>query len=318
MMNQSANIDNRLWFLEEIHSRDLPLTQDLYRLYPGMKFGLLEHIDFFSARLTVKLLQILNDRDASLKNNWQNWIITAPAFYHLPAAANLLAKNIQCRLQQLGCDIRLIFPKLSQESNLVGDSRTFAMSNNYSKHSRELRYAHRLQNYRIHDEINLQAQFHQQHVIVINDIYVTGVQQMIMQQLFHRWQIASCNWLYIFKVEEHLAQQNPEIEHQLNTSQYRDLASYTELLNQKGLHLTRRCIAHLLEKDLNDFNYVITRLPPEILEKIQNNISKEWPEYRILFAEKLAAINALKHENNIGSCSDNNNDKDCAKQISTV
>ncbi|MBC3872755.1 phosphoribosyltransferase family protein [Undibacterium flavidum] len=317
-------IENRLWFLEEIRSRDLPLAQDLYRLYPGMKFGLLENIDFFSAKLTEKLTNkltpILNQGSTSLHTNSKEWIITAPAFYHLPAAANLLAINIHRRLQQAGFNIRLIVPTLYQDPALVGDSQTFSMSNNYSKHSRELRYAHRLQYYRVRDEANLRAQFHNQQVIVINDIYVTGIQQMIMQQLFDHWQIASCDWLYIFKVEETLAQQYPELEYQLNTSQYKDLSSYAALLNKTELHLTKRCVAHLLEQELNDFKYLMMQLNPNIQAKLKHDIRHEWPECKALFAEKLATIIDDRIHDRIDNNdnNDNKNDKTRAHKINTA
>jgi hypothetical protein len=282
MMSLSASTENRLWFLEEIHSRDLPLAQDLYRLYPGMKFGLLENVDYFSTKLTDKLRQTLNQTYAPSKN----WIITAPAFYHLPAAANLLATTIYHRLQQAGFNVRLIVPTLHQDPSLVVDSQAFAMSNNYSKHKRELRYAHRLQYYRVSDEASLHTQFHNQQVIVINDIYVTGIQQMVMQQLFDRWQISSCDWLYIFKVKEDLAQQHPELEYQLNTSQYNDLISFAALLNRADLRVTKRCVAHLLEQNIDDFKYVLTQLNHKCKLQLKHDIYREWPECGALFAEK--------------------------------
>ena len=279
----------RNWCLEEIRSLPLPLDQELYRNYPGMKLGQLQSVDFFSRRLCTLAAEILRS-GAEKSDRQDDWVITAPAFYYLPAAANLLARRVHELLGQQGLNVRLLEPRLNERQIAIRDLEEFKTSNDYSRNKLQQRIAERQ---RIHDAAqadSLMPQFEGRRVMIVNDIHVTGTQQRFIQASLNQFLAKECHWLYIFHVDSVLAQNHPEIEFQINNNALADLESYARVLADEETRHTARCMSRLFSEDIDNFRYLVGSLRPEIREKIFLLAEREGRYGNPVFEEKMAML----------------------------
>jgi hypothetical protein len=283
----SRRDNSSIYALENIQALPLSLNQPLYRQYPAMKLGRLEQVDFFSYPLCQLADEVLSNNKHG-KNN--DWILTAPAYYQLPAAANLLARKVHKLLQRPGFDIELIEPRLSQEQVEIRNQDDLKNYYDYSKNNLQQRIVERQRVQQNKDTETLKSLFSNKSVIVINDINVTGTQQYFMQQRFDELNVKSCYWLYIFTIEKSLAQRHPEIEHQINNSQLQDLDSYAALLADGQTQHTARCIGRLFNESDTNFRYLISVLDKNIQDKIYQLARLEKRYNSELFAEKMTIL----------------------------
>ena len=250
--------------LEEVNSLPLVLDQPRYRHYPGMKLGYLPDVTFFAQQLSALALAILQQQEG------QNceWVLTAPAFYQVPAAANLIARQVQVLLHQQGIFMPLIEPRLSPQQIEIRTRKDIKNYNNYSKNKVQQRIAERQRVQQHIDSNSLLPQFQHKSVIVINDINVTGTQQQFMQARFEQLQARECTWLYIFTVDKNLAHRYPDIEYQINSSQWQSLDQFAELLCDQKTSPTARCLGRLFNETVENFCYLISAIDQDTRQKI--------------------------------------------------
>jgi hypothetical protein len=240
--------------LDEIQSLPLSLDSALFLHYPAMKLGQLSQVEFFCQQLYETTIRILQSDPE------QRWVITAPAYYHLPAGANLLARGVHALLKKQGIYIPLIEPRLKQQPIEFNSQEAFKNYHDYSKNNLTQRIAERQRVHRLLQIDNLKSDFEGRAVIIINDINVTGTQQHFMQQVFDQLNVAICHWSYIFNINNVLANRHPDIEHQINNSQISDLDGFAEVLVDKNTRHTARCISRLFNQPIDDFRYLLTCL----------------------------------------------------------
>lgn len=269
--------------LEEVNSLPLELDQPRYRHYPGMKLGHLPDIHFFARQLS-ELIHVILQQQKDQKNDW---VLTAPAFYQLPAAANLIARQIQDLLQQRGISIPLVEPRLSPQQVEIRTREDIKNYNNYSKNNLQQRIAERQRVQQHLDSNSLLPQFQQKSVMVINDINVTGTQQQFMQARFEQLQARECTWLYIFTVDKSLAHRYPDIEYQINSSRWQSLDQFAELLCDQKTSPTARCLGRVFNETLADFRYLINALDRDTRQKIYALAQLERRYNGPLFADKM-------------------------------
>jgi hypothetical protein len=286
--------DARIWFLEEIVSLPLRLDQPLYRNYPGMKLGQLHLVDFFSQKLCVLAAEILRD-DAEKSSRKNDWVVTAPAFYHVPSGANLLARRVHELLQQQDFSVLLLEPRLNQQQIAVRNLAEFERSNDYSKNQLQQRIVERQRVQELAQPDALMSQFNNRQILIINDIYVTGTQQYFMQQSLHQFFAGECHWLYIFHVESTLARSHPEIEFQLNNSAISDLDSYAAIVADERTQHTARCLSGLFGEDIENFRHVVSSLSPKAREEIFRLAETEGRYCHPIFSEKMLLLAGENH-----------------------
>ena len=280
----------KTWSLEEISSLPLRLDQELYRHYPGMKLGQLPLIDFFSQHLSALALSILQDEHATTGStgSYTDWVITAPAYYHLPSAANLLARRIRELLCAEGVELELFEPRLSQQQIAVSNMEEFKISNDYSKSQLAQRIIERQ---RVQDlsqssaQISPMSMLTGRKLLIINDIYVTGTQQNFMQQQMDQHAVHTCHWLYIFQVEAQLASQHPEIEFEINNASVSGLPSFAAIIDDEQTIHTTRCISRLFSLKLNEFQALVRLLRKETREKLLAQVNIEGRYMHSIFSE---------------------------------
>lgn len=282
--NVSLSASASVQTLHEIHALPLPLDEPLFRHYPGMKFGRPQHLGFFSRHLALLAQKLVRQAPE------QDWVLTAPPYFQLPAAANLLAGQVHQILLQQGLGTTLHPLRLQAGRQGMRNAEEFANAYNYSKNSLAQRVAERERVQRMLDTGGLAAAYGGKPVIVINDINVTGTQQKFIQQTMDQMQVACVHWLYIFQVDAELAARHPEIEHQINTSQLADLESYAAVLDDTTTQHTARCISRLFNEEIDHFRQVLARLSPRATDRIYRLARLEERYDSEIFAEKMALL----------------------------
>lgn len=296
MLNLNLNDDphqtnSRIVCLEEITSLPLRFDADLYRHYPGMKLGQWQQIDFFSKKLSYLVTHILRqDADTGAGNPAGDWVITAPAFYHLPSAANLLARRVHALLQLQGFSLSLLEPRLNQQQVAVSSQYDFNLTNNYSKSQLAQRVRQRQKVQDLVENDDQLKQFSQRKVITINDIYVTGTQQYFMQKALDAVAVKDCHWLYIFKLENGLARRHPEIEFDINNHGVNDIRSFAAILNDEQTTHTTRCLSRLFAESMDNFYQLISLLEPEAKARIFSQAQAEVRYLNSIFEEQMQLL----------------------------
>lgn len=283
---QAAN----LYALEEIRSLPLMLDRPLFQNYPAMKLGRKEQIDFFSQKLFAVVIDLLQQQH-SMGDLKPDWALTAPPYYELPAAANLLARNIKALLLEKGLNIPLVEQRLHQQHVAISNQAEFDDYYQYSKNNLQQRIAARR---RVQQSLDNDAilQLKGRSVIIINDINVTGTQQSFMQETLNQLPVRECFWFYIFNVEKSFGARHPEIEHQINHSQLNDLDSFAGILADTQTEHTARCISRLFNENLSDFGYLVATLSKKTCAKIYQLAQNEGRYSSPLFNEKMALLEA--------------------------
>ena len=282
---QAANI----YALEEIRSLPLMFDQPLYKNYPAMKLGRAEQIDFFSQKLFVVAKDLLQQHNRGKLTS--DWAITAPPYYELPAAANLLARNVKVLLREQGLEIPLVEQRLHQQQVAINNQAEFDNYYQYSKNNLQQRITARRRVQQSLDGDGI-LQLKGRSVIIINDINVTGTQQLFMQETLAQLPVRECFWLYIFNVEKSIGTRHPEIEHQINTSQLGDLDSFARILANAQTEHTARCISRLFNENLSDFGNLVASLNKKSCNKIYQLAKKEGRYNSPLFNEKMTLLEA--------------------------
>ena len=289
-MNAQLNpqAESNMHVLEEIQTMALPFDTPRFRHYPGMKLGQMVQVAFFGQQLAALASQVLRHDNA----HQRQWLITSPAYQHLPSAANLLARHVTQQLQQQGFPVELVEMRFDPAHVLIRSQEEFKRLADYSKCNVQQRIAQRqLPQPLLHSD-QLAARFSDHPVLIINDINVTGTQQRFMQQMLDEFQASACHWLYIFNVEKSFAQAHPEVENKINNSQFADQDSYANVLADSQTQHTAICISRLFNQEIDAFRHVLSKLPNAVCEHLHRLALAECRYNSPLFDEKM---NLLAH-----------------------
>lgn len=282
--------DGMIYALEEINSFPVTFDHPLFRHYPAMKLGKSEAVDFYSYPLAHQTIAILNHDFQEYGQNHQ-WLLTAPAFFHLPAAANLLARKVHSLLQQQGITIDLVEPRLQQEQIQIRTQDEINNYYNYSKNTLQQRIAERQRVQQTTDTHILQPLFKEKSVIVINDINVTGTQQHFMRKRFAELGVKACHWLYIFTIDRTLAERNPEIEFQINNSQLLHIDDFAKLLINPETQHTARCMGRFFNESHENFCYLVSKLDTKLRNRLYQLALQEGRYNNEFFNAKMEILN---------------------------
>jgi hypothetical protein len=260
---------------------------EIFQRYPGMKLGYETDVDFFAGKLCELAMRVVaSDAGADA------WMLTAPAYHHLPSAANLLAERLHAMLRHRGVVWPLVELRLLPEQVAIHSLEEFRRSYEYSRSPVTQRIAERK---RLHDATRLDSdwqRFAGRRVMVVNDIHVTGTQQRFMHSSLAAAGATACLWLYIFHVDGELARTYPEVEHRINNCNLADLDSYASVLASTSTRHTARCLSRLFNEDLDNFRYLVFAIPPQSRERIYHAAMCEGRYDIPLFAEKMRLLNS--------------------------
>lgn len=258
---------------------------DMFRRYPGMKLGHLPDVAFFAEKLCNLVAGMLGE-DAG----HDAWVLTAPAYYRLPSAANLLAEHLQAMLRDRGVALPLVDLRLSFEQIAVHSIEDFRRSYDYSRNPLAQRVIERQ---RLHGSASSDPGWlrcRRKRVIVVNDIHVTGTQQRFMQGALAAVDASECLWLYIFHIDGELARSHPEIEYRINNCALADPDDYAALLSDPATRHTARCLSRLFNEELDSFRYLVAAVRPEARARIWRLAKDEGRYDAPLFDEKMRLL----------------------------
>ncbi len=286
MVARKADISVTTQCLKRIDSLPVDFDQALFAHYPAMKMGVNSAVDTYIDPLADRVKKAM-----SAHPKCKDWVITAPPYLALPAAANLLcwklAEVLKANLPDGNSLVMRDLHYASVESG-VSDERDFKLRYEYSNNTVEERVKERS---RLKDDIHQHSEdFAGKGVLVINDIKVTGTQQQHMTQSFERVQPAHIEWLYIFEVDIELGIQHPEVEHQINSSRLQAMHEYQQLICADDTQHTARCISRLYSHALNDFKILVDALGVEKRTYLLALIKAERRFDGDYFAEKTAYL----------------------------
>lgn len=280
------NISAATRCLKEIRSLPVDFDQPLFAHYPAMKMGHKSAVDFYVAPMAE-----LAGKAMSARVNSKEWVITAPPYQALPAAANLLCWKVKKALEDGLSDeyvLTLLNLHYANAQLCANSERDFRLRYDYSRNSIEDRTKER---HRLQDDIGLhKAVLSGRNILVINDIKVTGIQQDHMTRSFEQVKPAHVEWLYIFVVDRELGVKHPEIEHRINNSSLDSTQEYRRILCADETHHTARCISRLYNHDLDDFKALIDALEPARRRHLCDLVEAEQRFDGEYFAEKTAFL----------------------------
>jgi len=256
----------------------------LFRHYPGMKLGCMDDVAAIGARLADRAAGVIAEQGPQAA-----WALTAPPYYRLPSAANLLAERVHADLRRRGLALPLVDLRLSAEQVATRTLAQFRQTYAYASSSQAAREAERQRLARTMTP-GCMAPLSGCHVLVINDIHVTGTQQRYLQQGFDAAGVRASHWLYVFEVERDLAREHPQVEHHINTAALDDAESFAALLNDVGTRCTSRCLSRLFSEEFDAFRHIAARLTPWARRRIGRLAAQEGRYPFALFAERLELL----------------------------
>ncbi|MCI0655176.1 MAG: phosphoribosyltransferase family protein [Methylococcaceae bacterium] len=275
--------------LRRIKSLPIDLEDNIFSHYPAMKLGVHKNICFYAEKLAESAFELIDARPER-----RHWVLTAPPYYTIPAAANLLCWRVHELLKaRLPRSIRLslVNLRLAPQSLNINNAADFQIYFQYSKNSIEDRIKERE---KLHlgscDIIKQKKQFETRAIIVINDIKVTGTQQKFMQASFDRLKVDGLHWLYIIEVNETLGRSEPHIEHIINQSNINSLDEFKKILQHDDISYTARCVSRLFSYEIDEFNSLLFSLSLERRIKIYDLACREGRYEGDYFREKVALL----------------------------
>ncbi len=254
---------------------------DIFAHYPALKLGAHEGAVHYANRLMPLV-------EAHLASDPQRtaWALTAPPFHAIPAAANLLAREIFGLLNdRLASTVQLSFIELKEQSRPIDRGRT-----DYSRLTWKERAAARARDASAmidHDGLVGRA------VIFVNDINVTGSQQRVMRRYLAAAGAVAIHWVYIIEVERSLGQRLPQIEHEINNLQYGSLDEFAGILSGGNMQFTAKCISRILSYDLGQMTRLLGTLSGADRSRILELIVREERYGADEFREKIDLLSAL-------------------------
>jgi PRTase ComF-like len=238
----------------------LPLDADaaIFRQYPPFKMGVVD-----SVRHYAELLLPLAKRIIAGDSDYTEWILTAPAITDkTPAAANLLCWEL-FELCKHDRDI-----SSSHELSLMNihHDRASTASMNWKDPTKSLDYAKldfedRVQERKRHSRCLVRnADFHGRPILFVNDICVTGAQQLTMQRYFDDAEAACVRWLYLIAVDQEIGRSNPRIEWEINSAPFENLL---RMVSCEQIQFTGKCVQTLMHLSLAELDQVLRALNVE-------------------------------------------------------
>ena len=226
----------------------LPFDPDipLLRPYPAMKLGVREAVRHYGSLLAPLAETIIAGDDKA------EWVITGPPLYVLPAGANLMGWDVARRIGVRAVDLRYVLPYAPVSAHAYSRSTV----------------ADRVQNRRmLHEGEGAprpeEKDFRDRAVIFLNDINVTGTQELFVRRTLETVHPRSIHWLYIVEVERELGRAHPEIEYQVNHASLATFEDFASVLASADLDYTSRCISRLFGYSFDELEPLLRSLDEE-------------------------------------------------------
>lgn len=231
-MNDSQTIS-----LHRITHLPFDADAEIFRHYPALKLGVIASVRHY-ARLLLPHLKKLIANDTG-------WILTSPAIAsQTPAGANLLCWELFESYKGLS----VIDIHYDNEATASIDYAKLDVTDRVTARERLSR------------QLLPNADFKGRPVVFINDICVTGAQQVALQQYFDMVEAAYVKWLYLIVVDPEIGKGKPELEWQINFLPFEDLLG---LVSREEIQFTGKCLLKLMQLSVAELDQVWRALDRE-------------------------------------------------------
>jgi hypothetical protein len=243
--------------LHRVTALPLDLADPFYRPYTLLKLGAKESVDFYAARM------------ADLVERWlatqppAEWVLTAPAYHAIPAAANLLCEAVQALLvarAMPGHAFSMVEMQHARVDAHVLGARELKRWEDYSRLGFEERIASRA---RSDSLVADDPAFAGRAVLFVNDINVTGAQRRGMARYFERIGAARIVWISVIDVDEDIGRREPQLEFALNTSLRLSVDELAAVLADRGLRFTSKGMGRLFAMAPAELARLLARIGAE-------------------------------------------------------
>jgi len=243
--------------LHRITALPLDLGDPFYTHYTLLKLGAEESVAFYATRLADLVARWLATQPAAA------WVLTAPAYHAIPAAANLLCEALRALLaDRVPPNHSLSMVELHHvrvDPAALG-ARELKRWEDYSRLGFEERIASRARS----DSLVVDdPSFAGRAVLFVNDINVTGAQRRGMASYFARVGAARVVWASAIDVDEEIGRREPQLEFALNTSLRLTPEELGQVLTRPGLRFTSKGMGRLFAYELPELERVLAGLGAE-------------------------------------------------------
>ena len=221
--------------------------------YSRFKYG-----DTFVADRYGQLLAgvILNSR---IIHNPYKVILTASAYKTLPTAAQAIVDSVSRTLHGYG------YPvdgrgRIHREQLTEGDYATMTMDERYYWMS--------------HNGLTVDPdRFNGRHVVVIDDISITGAHAESVQKMFGQMDVESVTFVNVLQLSAELRSRDPRIEDRLNHAYIKTLSDLESLISERSCWAPNaRTVKFILGHSPQDILSLLGRLPVRLIEFLHEGI----------------------------------------------
>ncbi|HET9766852.1 MAG TPA: phosphoribosyltransferase family protein [Thermoanaerobaculia bacterium] len=250
-----TNVREDALALHHITALPLDLEDPFYARYTLLKLGVAEGVDFYATRLA----DVVEDWLAR-QTEASEWVLTAPAYHAIPAAANLLCADVHALLAgRLPAPAAVSMVELRHEridAAALG-ARELQRWEDYSRLGWNERVASRARS----DSLTIEDRtFAGRAVLFVNDINVTGAQRRGMAAYFQRVEVARVVWVSVIDVDEAVGRREPQLEFALNTSRRLSVKELAEVLTRPGTRFTSKCMGRIFAFEPEEMERFLTAL----------------------------------------------------------
>lgn len=226
---------------------ELPLNTDaeIFRHYAAFKLGVTSAVRHYAQLLLPLVKRLIAESEHT------GWILTAPGIAtHTPAGANLLCWELfdLYTRERNSKELSLIDIQYDNEATATLD---------YAK----LGFADRMtERERLSRRLVRNSEFQGRPILFVNDICVTGAQELTMQQYFDRVEAACVTWLYLIVVDPEIGRMKPDLEWEINFAPFEELL---RLVSREEIQFTGKCMLKLMHLSAAELEQLLRALSSE-------------------------------------------------------
>lgn len=264
------------------------ISDPIFTRYPLFKLGVHSGVRHYAQQLAPLVEQLV----ISTAPHGTNWVLSAPPYKVIPAAANFLCWNIYDVLREkFAASNNLSLIDIRERKGSASNVSTDHITNfyDYSKFSKEDRIKTRE---RESANIIHENGFRDRAVIFINDIKVTGAQQRVMHGYFSSVKATTVHWVYLIDVEPSIGACHPQLENEINYSALASFEEYAHLLATENMCYTSKCIWRLFAYSVEELEQIFSMLEIDHKEKILELALAEDFFHADFFVDKIKLLKA--------------------------
>ena len=267
--------------LQELVTIPSDPTGTILEFYAELKVGKWSAIDYYASRLTKPILDALEDHPA----RDGTWLITAPPMAAVPAAANLLSKQVCQLLAALRPNAKFHAFNLRKEPLGPLFLENHYGSSDYDGRSRYLRQTT--------SGWHTEPRLTNSSVIFVNDVYVTGAQEACQRAFFAASGVTNIHWHYILSVTASDHKAAAMIEAPLNYCGLARDEDFIAMLSSAHFTVTSKCLWRLL--NLNDYSFqcAVAAMPSHQCRHIISLLAAERVPLTSRISDRISALSAI-------------------------